>query len=225
MIFKYIIIFTVFYIKLINSFKSHLFYSSDGEIGAENYSYYYLDELGNYRIELISFDGDADLYISDTNTKTTYSDYKWQSITYGEDEVILRNTVKRPITIAVYGHPYYPSSKYRLNVYVIEKDLDNFEEYTHADFVKQYSNYEDFVRQYSNYNDFIVNEENQKRSDDRDAKMRNDNDARSQKSKSNQKSSDKREKQHSFKDTNDEESLLQKIVVGILKLLAEIILN
>jgi hypothetical protein len=220
-----IVILILFHIKLINSLKSHLFYSSDGEIGAENYSYYYLDELGDYRIELISFDGDADLYISDTNTKTNYRDYKWQSITYGEDEVILRNTVKRPITIAVYGHPYYPSSKYRLNVYLIQKDPNNFEEYTYADFVKEYSNYDDFVQQYSNYNDFVVNEENQKRADDRDAKMKSDNDARSKKSKSNQKSSEKREKQNGFKDNNDEESLLQKIVVGILKLLAEIILN
>lgn len=216
----------LFYIKIIDSIKSHLFYSSDGEIGAENYSYFYLDELGNYKIQLISFDGDADLYLSDTSLKPTYRDYKWQSLTYGVDEVILRNTVKRPITIAVYGHPYYPSSKYRLNVYLIEHEVDNFEEYTYEDFVKQYSNYDDFVRQYSNYHDFIVNEEKQKRADDRDAKLKSDNDARNKKNKNSNQKSQKKEKQSNYDDNSgEEESMLSKIIVGILKLLAEIILN
>ena len=210
------------------SLKSHLFYTSDGEIGAENYSYYYLEDSGNYKIQLITHDGDADLYISDANTKATYKDYKWQSLTYGIDEIVLRNTVERPLTIAVYGHPYYPSSRYTLNVYVIENDPENFEEFTYDDFIRLNSNYDDLVRQYSNYNDFIVNEEKQKKADDRDAKAKRDNDARNKKNSKNNQNQGRNsnsKKNNNNNSGDEEESLLTKIIVGILKLLAEIILN
>ena len=189
--------------------KSILYYSSGGEIGAGNYSYYYLEDTGNYKIQLISSEGDADLYVSDTNLKVTFYDYKWQSITYGDDEIIIGNTVERPISISVYGHPYYPSSKYKINVYMIEHELNNFEEYT----------YNDFVKQYSNYNDFIENDrysDQQTKSNERETTSNNEYAKRKAKSNKNEKK---------VKNNEEEESLLQKIVVGILKILAEIILN
>lgn len=88
-------------------------------VGGENYTNYRLSTQGRLLITLESTIGDADLYVSDITNSPTFDDYVMQSNTCGKDEVIISSHMKRPIGIAVYGHPNYESSEYRLSIFHI----------------------------------------------------------------------------------------------------------
>ena len=94
-----------------------------GEIEADNYSHYHLSERGNFKLVLVSLEGDADLYVasSDKHHNADYSNYEAQSITYGNDEIFIPNDMKRPVSISVYAHPYYVKARYVLSIYLYSR--------------------------------------------------------------------------------------------------------
>ena len=51
--------------------------------------------------------GDADLYVSDVHAEPTFDfeRHEMSSITCGVDVIDLPTSLKRPVNIAVYGHP------------------------------------------------------------------------------------------------------------------------
>ncbi|XP_043671224.1 UPF0669 protein C6orf120 homolog [Vespula pensylvanica] len=103
-----------------------LHYVSD-DVSSGSYKYYSLMYEGIIKIQLISQNGDADLYASHTTTKLTYEPdhYSLQSTTCGEDIIVVPDSFKRPVSIGVYGHPSHELSKYTLLVYeVISTDED-----------------------------------------------------------------------------------------------------
>ena len=119
-------------VKLISSTRGHM--------EAGNYTHYYLSEKGNYKLVLQSLSGDCDLYVSDKHRLVTFDNYDWQSITYGEDEIYLSEDMKRPISIAVYAHPYYVKSTYVLHQYKILLDQtqnNDFSEFSYSDFLNR----------------------------------------------------------------------------------------
>lgn len=101
-----------------------------GELEAGNYSHYSLHENGNFKLVLQSLQGDADLYVSDKQRRVDFSNYDWQSITYGIDEVYITDSMTRPVAISVYAHPYYPKSVYTMRTYSIYSNDKNYE--THS---------------------------------------------------------------------------------------------
>ena len=114
--------------------------TTKGTIEAGNYTHYYLNENGNFKIVLISHLGDCDLYVSDKYRMVTFDNYEWQSITYGEDEIYISEDMKRPLSIAVYAHPYYVKSTYTLNQYKIQLDQtenNDFGEFSYTDFLNR----------------------------------------------------------------------------------------
>ena len=85
-----------------------------GTVGAENYTYYSLREDGDVTIILTSQSGDCDLYISESNSKPTFSNYDISSATCGVDLATVPSEFKRPTYIGVYGHVHAPISTYTL---------------------------------------------------------------------------------------------------------------
>lgn len=106
---------------------SKLISSELGEIEGGNFVYYKYPNRLNFKLELESFVGDCDLYISDRYHDVNYSNYDFQSTTYGKDEILIDDELKRPIYAAVYAHPYYSTCKYALNQYA-DPDLDLIED-------------------------------------------------------------------------------------------------
>ena len=86
------------------------------EVGAGNITHYSLKQEGTVTLILDSIIGDADIYVSETNTKPDYSDYDLQSTTCGHDIVTIPKEFNRPVGIGIFGHVYYPLSKYQLTV-------------------------------------------------------------------------------------------------------------
>jgi len=94
------------------------------EVGEGNYTYYTLSHPGNLVLHLVSVEGDADLYISSDVDHPTFNfdEHTLSSSTCGEDHVDISKLMRRPINIAVYGHPRFPSSRYALDVIVVEEE-------------------------------------------------------------------------------------------------------
>jgi hypothetical protein len=88
-----------------------------GEVTSETFSHYQLNHQGNYKLELISLNGDADLYITDKHYRADYLNYDSQSTTCGVDELFISENMKRPVAIGIYGHPNYIKSGFVLNIY------------------------------------------------------------------------------------------------------------
>lgn len=104
------------------------------DIGPGNYSYFKLSRQGNVRIFVETLKGDADIYVSETNSKPTFEDYDFKSVTCGEDYVDIPDSFKRPAAIAIYGHPRFSETKFRCSVYVDTRDLaQNDPEQQHFD--------------------------------------------------------------------------------------------
>lgn len=97
---------------------------------------------------LVSFEGDADLYVSSKTQFVDYTNYELQSTTYGVDEVLLSHDMKRPVYISVYAHPYYVKSVYKLYQYAIPSNTFVDNEYNHFDNAKRQSesSYDDHVK-------------------------------------------------------------------------------
>lgn len=126
-----------------------------GTMYAENFTYYKLSGEGWLRLELHSLEGDVDLYVSGLTLQPTFSDFELKSESCGLDTVDIHSVMNRPVGIALYAHPFYMQSAYRLDINVIEEH--EFDEYEKLFQIYHYLNYEDEEEQSS--------EERNKRSD------------------------------------------------------------
>ncbi|XP_054276783.1 UPF0669 protein v1g209471-like [Macrosteles quadrilineatus] len=115
----------------IEQLNAHVLHSVSGEVVGGNYTYYSLMYKGPITLYLYSSFGDADLYVSQFVNKPSFEpdNYCLQSSTCGLDVVHIPKSFKRPVGIAVYGHPSYEVSEYYLEVvYRQNKDIYVFEE-------------------------------------------------------------------------------------------------
>ena len=92
--------------------------SFQGEVGAENFTYYKLVLEGHVVVNLHTLEGDADLYLSTETLKPTWMDYTTKSDTCSHETVVVYRDDVRPVGIGVYGYVHHPVSKYVLSVYV-----------------------------------------------------------------------------------------------------------
>jgi len=114
-----------FYIVLVTVCEGdYVAQTVNDEVGEGNYTYYTLSHPGNLVLQMTTLEGDADLYVSSDVDQPTFNleEHTISSFTCGEDRVEISKFMRRPINIAVYGHPRYPSSKYSLDVIVVEVD-------------------------------------------------------------------------------------------------------
>uniref|UniRef100_H2SSL4 Chromosome 6 open reading frame 120 n=1 Tax=Takifugu rubripes TaxID=31033 RepID=H2SSL4_TAKRU len=68
-----------------------------GHIGAGNYSYLRLNHDGRIILHMQSLKGDADIYVSDKTLRPSFDTYKLQSVTCGQDVVIVPRDFVRPV--------------------------------------------------------------------------------------------------------------------------------
>lgn len=88
-----------------------------GHIGAGNYSYLRLNHDGNIILHMESLKGDADLYVSDKTLRPSFDSYKLQSVTCGQDVVVVPVDFVRPVGIGIYGHPSHQESEFEMKVF------------------------------------------------------------------------------------------------------------
>lgn len=88
-----------------------------GHIGAGNYSYLRLNHDGNIILHMQSLKGDADLYVSDKTLRPSFDTYKLQSVTCGQDVVVVPVDFVRPVGIGIYGHPSHQESEFEMKVF------------------------------------------------------------------------------------------------------------
>lgn len=88
-----------------------------GQIGAGNYSYLRLNHDGRIILHMRSLRGDADLYVSDKTLRPSFDTYKLQSVTCGQDVVVVPRDFARPVGIGIYGHPSYKESEFEMRVF------------------------------------------------------------------------------------------------------------
>ncbi len=116
-----------------------LVHSIVAEVGGGNITHYSLKQEGSITLILDSIIGDADIYISENNANPDYSDYDLQSVTCGRDMVTIPKEFKRPVGIGIFGHVYYPLSKYQLSVVsdydesVSDKDRISYADFLHGE--------------------------------------------------------------------------------------------
>ncbi|XP_059847410.1 UPF0669 protein C6orf120 homolog [Hypanus sabinus] len=89
-----------------------------GQVGPGNYSYLRLNHDGQIVLSMESRRGDADLYISDSTLHPSFDDYELQSTTCGLDLVAVPARFRRPVGIAVYGHPSHLQTEFEMRVYL-----------------------------------------------------------------------------------------------------------
>lgn len=111
-------------------------HSIGGKVGGGNFTHYTLKQEGTVSLILDSTLGDADIYISESNSKPDYMDYDLQSATYGQDVVTVPKEFKRPIGIGIFGHVYHPISKYVLTV-VLDYNLTSSASVTYVKFYNE----------------------------------------------------------------------------------------
>lgn len=88
-----------------------------GNIGAGNYSYLRLNHDGRIILHMQSLKGDADLYVSDKTLRPSFDTYKLQSVTCGQDVVVVPGDFARPVGIGIYGHPSHLESEFEMRVF------------------------------------------------------------------------------------------------------------
>jgi hypothetical protein len=164
-------------------------------VNANEHKFYKLTEPGDIRLVLKTLEGDADLYASEDGYNE--ADFQMQSITYGDDEIFIAKSMQRPITIAVYAHPYYPHSSYVLKFFNVHLEDERVE----TTFEKIDENYK---RTHSSQSYEASRQEQHQ-------------------------TSKKQEKRNieiptNESDSDDEESLLWKVFMLLLNVIAEVIL-
>uniref|UniRef100_A0A673BY45 Chromosome 6 open reading frame 120 n=1 Tax=Sphaeramia orbicularis TaxID=375764 RepID=A0A673BY45_9TELE len=65
-------------------------------IGAGNYSYLRLNHDGRIILHMHTIKGDADLYVSDKTLRPSFDTYKLQSVTCGQNVVVVPGDFSRP---------------------------------------------------------------------------------------------------------------------------------
>lgn len=104
-----------------------------GHIGAGNYSYLRLNHDGRIILHMQSLKGDADIYVSDKTLRPSFDTYKLQSVTCGQDVVIVPRDFVRPVGIGIYGHPSYKESEFEMRVFYDQTVLqDPFDKGSYA---------------------------------------------------------------------------------------------
>ncbi|KAM3624460.1 uncharacterized protein V6R79_023767 [Siganus canaliculatus] len=88
-----------------------------GHIGAGNYSYLRLNHDGRIILQMQSLKGDADIYVSDKTLRPSFDTYKLQSVTCGQDVVVVPGDFARPVGIGIYGHPSHKESEFEMRVF------------------------------------------------------------------------------------------------------------
>lgn len=91
-------------------------YYITAEVGAGNMTYYTLKTEGTITLIMDSIVGDADIYVSESNSKPDYMDYDLQSSTCGQDIITIPKDFRRPVGVGIFGHVYHPLSKYEILV-------------------------------------------------------------------------------------------------------------
>ena len=130
-------------LRLIDSIK--------GELIADTYNHYQLFEKGDFKLELISVQGDADLYVTDKHNQADYSNYDAHSITYGVDEILISKYMQRPIAIGIYAHPYYFKSDFILNIYARKVLEDTFDLENESG--NHFNHFNDKINSYNQHNE------------------------------------------------------------------------
>ncbi|CDQ66475.1 unnamed protein product [Oncorhynchus mykiss] len=96
-----------------------------GHIGAGNYSYLRLNHDGKIILHMRSLKGDADLYVSDKTLRPSFDTYKLQSVTCGQDVVVVPGDFVRPVGIGIYGHPSHQESEFEMRVFYDQTSLQD----------------------------------------------------------------------------------------------------
>ena len=132
--------------KLFKGFLLYwLLYSTSGEnvlqsftgtLGPGNYSYFSLHEPGEITLIVESIIGDADIYVSEKVSKPTYMEYDIQSTTCGIDKVTVPKLFKRPVGIAIYGHPHSPETNYKITAVRDYAGIDASSPYPENDYME-----------------------------------------------------------------------------------------
>jgi hypothetical protein len=78
-------------------YTEKLIFSTKDKIGSGNYSQFVLHDEGNIKLEVITIEGDADLYLCERVKSCEFSNYNLHSITYGVDEILVNSEMKRPV--------------------------------------------------------------------------------------------------------------------------------
>jgi hypothetical protein len=100
-----------------------------GMIPSSNYAYFLFEEQGKVKLILNSLKGDADLYISEGQSKATYdlNGHQYQSASCGLDIVDIDSDFARPFTIGIYAHPSHDYSIYTLDVISFDSDEEEIQ--------------------------------------------------------------------------------------------------
>ena len=112
--------------------SEYMIFSGTETVNGDSYKYLELKEQGQFRIELHSVAGDADLYISDLTDRPDYVEYEMKSDTCGEDILYIPPSMSRPVSIGVFGHPSYEQSTFSLQVYFEDVSDDPFQDTTYT---------------------------------------------------------------------------------------------
>ncbi|CDQ70891.1 unnamed protein product [Oncorhynchus mykiss] len=102
-----------------------LLHMVQGHIGAGNYSYLRLNHDGKIILHMRSLKGDADLYVSDKTLRPSFDTYRLQSVTCGQDVVVVPGDFGRPVGIGIYGHPSHQESEFEMRVFYDQTSLQD----------------------------------------------------------------------------------------------------
>ena len=108
--------------------QSSVIQTVSGTMYAENFTYYKLSGQGWLRLELHTLKGDVDLYVSGLTLHPSFAEYELKSDSCGMDVVDIHSTMKRPVGIGIYAHPFHFQSSFRLDIQVIkEVEVDEYD--------------------------------------------------------------------------------------------------
>ena len=127
-----------------------LLHSIDDVVGGGNTTHLKLNVDETVLIELVSLQGDADLYISDKTQEPSWDDFEAHSATCGIDSLLvprskprstremtlledllenedvpdefLMKRLKRPVYIGIYGYTGFEQTSFKLNLYLLSTD-------------------------------------------------------------------------------------------------------
>ena len=133
--------FIVLSLVFLTSFGEELLQTVTDEVFGGNYTYYQIRSRGRLRLELVSLTGDADLYVSDSEPHPSEENYDVKSFTCGIDSVELSSSLKRPVAVGIFGHPFFSTSKYSLSVFKLPEE----EEVDYATLDALYNDYKEDV--------------------------------------------------------------------------------
>uniref|UniRef100_A0A5S6QMS6 Uncharacterized protein n=1 Tax=Trichuris muris TaxID=70415 RepID=A0A5S6QMS6_TRIMR len=111
-----------------------------GDVVAGNYTYFKISKVGAAALVLISYEGDADLYVSTATPTPTFSldEHQFQSATCGMDHIELPASTSRPLYVGIYGHSSHELSRYVFAITLFEGDNSDDELARWADYVKEH---------------------------------------------------------------------------------------